>query len=77
MATARTLGDYLRLGWDLFSRPGKPAARLSHQAVRHSVRIDSLHHSQPVQADGEVIGRTPVQITLVPRALRVFAPARG
>ena len=28
----------------------------------------------PVQADGEIIGETPVEVTVVPRALRVVVP---
>jgi diacylglycerol kinase family enzyme len=27
-----------------------------------------------VQADGEIIGETPVEVTVVPRALRVVVP---
>jgi YegS/Rv2252/BmrU family lipid kinase len=30
--------------------------------------------SLPVEADGELIGRTPVRFTILPRALRVLAP---
>lgn len=72
--TARTPGDYLRLVWDLFLRPGKPAAKLSHWTARRSARIDAIRRSPMVQADGEVIGRTPVEISLVPKAVHVIAP---
>jgi len=72
--TARTLGDYLRLLWDLFLRPGKPAAKLSHWTVRESARIDAIRRSPMVQADGEVIGNTPVEIRLVAKAIHVIAP---
>ena len=72
--TARTLGDYLRLAWDLLFRSGKPAAKLSHWTVGRSVRIDAYRRSLLIQADGELIGRTPVEIHLEPKALRVIAP---
>lgn len=73
VVTAHTLGDYTRLVWDLFRRPGKSAAKLSHLAATHSVRIEA-NRSHLVQADGEVIGYTPVEIQLVPKAIHVIMP---
>jgi diacylglycerol kinase (ATP) len=74
VVTARTLGDYMRLVWDVFLRSGKPAAKLSHWAARQSARIDSFRRSSLVQADGEMIGHTPVEIHLVPKAIHVIMP---
>ncbi|MCX5800024.1 MAG: diacylglycerol kinase family lipid kinase [Candidatus Eisenbacteria bacterium] len=74
VVTARHLGDYMRLVWDLFSRPGKPGAKLSHWTVKQSARIDAIRRSPLVQADGEVIGHTPVEIKLVPKAIHVIMP---
>jgi len=73
VVTAHTLGDYARLVWDLFRRPGKSAAKLSHLAATHSVRIEA-DRSHLVQADGEVIGHTPVEVQLVPKAIHVIMP---
>ena len=73
VVTAHTVGDYARLVWDLFRRPGKSAAKLSHLAATHSVRIEA-DRSHLVQADGEVIGHTPVEVHLVPKAIRVIRP---
>jgi diacylglycerol kinase (ATP) len=73
VVTAQTLGDYARLVWDLFRRPGKSAAKLSHLAATHSVRI-AADRSHLVQADGEVIGHTPVEVQLVTKAIRVIRP---
>ncbi len=33
-------------------------------------------HPMPVQADGEVIGKTPVKVRLMPSALRVIVPSK-
>jgi diacylglycerol kinase (ATP) len=74
VVTARTLGDYMRLVWDLLRRPGKPAAKLSHWAVKHSARIEAVRRSPLVQADGDMIGHTPVEIRLVPNAIHVITP---
>ena len=73
VVTAHTVGDYARLVWDLFRRPGKSAAKLSHLAATHSVRIEA-DRSHLVQADGEVIGHTPVEVQLIPKAIRVIRP---
>ena len=77
VVTARTLGDYMRLAWDLFLRPGKPAAKLSHWTARKSVTIEAVRSSPLVQGDGEVIGRAPVSIQVIPRALHVIMPGPG
>ncbi len=70
---AQTVGDYVRLLWDLFRRPGRSAAKLIHLAATHSVRIEA-DRSHLVQADGEVIGHTPVEVQLVHKAIHVIRP---
>jgi diacylglycerol kinase (ATP) len=72
MVTAHTVGDYFQLVWDLIRRPGQSAAKLFHLEVKRSVRIETGEHSQLVQADGEVIGHTPVEIQLVLKAIHVI-----
>jgi diacylglycerol kinase (ATP) len=72
--SARNAGDYARLMWDLFWRSGKPAAKLFHWTVTRSLRIESHRRSLLVQADGELIGRTPMEIHLKPKAIRVIMP---
>jgi diacylglycerol kinase (ATP) len=72
MVTAQTPGEYLHMVWDLLRRPGQSAAKLFHLEVKKSVRIESGEHSQLVQADGEVIGHTPVEIQLVLKAIHVI-----
>ncbi len=73
VVTAHTLADYARLVWDLFRRPGRSAAKLTHLAATHSVRI-TADRSHLVQADGEVIGHTPVEVQLVLKAIHVIMP---
>ncbi len=74
LVTARTLGDYVRMVWSLFRRPGQSAPKLTHLTATHSVRIDGHRRSHLVQADGEVIGHTPVEVQLVAKAIRVIMP---
>jgi hypothetical protein len=61
------------LVWDLFRRPGQSAAKLSHLAATHTIRIEA-DRSHLVQADGEVIGHTPVDVRLIPKAIHVIMP---
>ena len=74
--TARTLADYLRLIWGLLRRSPKRQAELRTLRIRTSITIDALRRPQPVQADGEWIGHTPVTVELVPTAIRLIVPAR-
>jgi diacylglycerol kinase family enzyme len=43
--------------------------------ARREVRIEA-NGRVPVQGDGELIGTTPVTITLIPHALNVIVPPR-
>jgi diacylglycerol kinase family enzyme len=72
MVTAHTFGDYLYLLWDLIRHPGHSVAKLFHLEVKKNMRIESVGRSQLVQADGEVIGHTPVEIQLVLKAIHVI-----
>jgi diacylglycerol kinase (ATP) len=74
MVTARTWREYLQMAWDLIRRRGKSATKLYHLGVKRSIGIETYGSPQLVQADGEVIGRTPVEVELVPKALHVIMP---
>jgi YegS/Rv2252/BmrU family lipid kinase len=73
LTTADSLGDYLHLLWDLLRGSGRPGAKLSHWESQKSIRIEAAR-TQLVQGDGEVIGQTPVEVQLVPRAVKVIMP---
>jgi diacylglycerol kinase family enzyme len=44
--------------------------------MRESITIEAVQQPQPVQADGESIGSTPITVQLVPSAVRVIVPPR-
>jgi diacylglycerol kinase (ATP) len=75
--TARTLTDYLRLIWGLLRRSAKRQAELRTLRIRTSITVDALGRPQPVQADGEWIGQTPVTVELVPSAIRLIVPPQA
>jgi diacylglycerol kinase (ATP) len=68
----RSLLDYPRLIADIvFGRHGPPHVHFF--AARHSVTISS-NTPLTVQADGDIIGKTPIEIEVLPRAVLVIAP---
>ncbi len=73
LVTARTLGDYVRMAWDVIM-PHRAPEKLDHLTVKRTIRIEPLGERQLVQADGEVIGHTPVDVELVLKAIRVVMP---
>jgi YegS/Rv2252/BmrU family lipid kinase len=72
--TAQNLGDYLRILWNLiFNRNGRKK-ELRTLTVKKNIRIEGAGREYTVQADGEVIGRTPVEVTVAPSAVKVIVP---
>jgi YegS/Rv2252/BmrU family lipid kinase len=70
---ARTLLDYVKIAWDiLFGHQRRGPNIRCLQAARH-VAIDT-RHDLPVEADGDFIGHTPIEIDVVPGAVQLIAP---
>ena len=67
------LHDYARLLWVAFRGHRAKTPSIEHQVFDRSLTINSKHRL-PVQADGEIVGETPVTITVVHQALRVIVP---
>lgn len=73
---ARSLRGYLNvLTRFILRRKADEDSRLRYLGVNKSIEIRS-DRPMPVQADGEVIGRTPVSVRLIPKALRVIVPVK-
>lgn len=71
--TTRSLTGYIRIIWNYIFKGGRKSD-LRHLTVKEKVNIDAIRRPQPVQADGEVIGHTPVEIQMVHDALNVIVP---
>ena len=70
----KTLLDYPRYLFRIFARrPGNPRARFIK--AERSIAVRSAT-PLPVQADGDVIGTTPVDIEVLQGAVRVFVPEK-
>jgi diacylglycerol kinase family enzyme len=74
LISARSLLDYLKILWNLISNPVKREEELRHLTVKESIRIDSVRQPQSVQADGEALGHTPVEVRVASRAVQVIVP---
>jgi diacylglycerol kinase (ATP) len=70
---AKTLLHYGALFWHVIRGKHKADPNVRYDRARHSVAITS-NKVTLVQADGEVLGETPVRIEVVPGALRVIVP---
>ncbi len=70
---ARTVLDYVRAGWSLLRgrRADRPYVR--YLSAQREIRVDA-DEPLPVQADGEIIGQTPVYVQYAPAALQVIVP---
>jgi diacylglycerol kinase (ATP) len=70
----KTLLDYPRYLFRIVARrPGNPRAHFLKAERSIAVRSAS---PLPIQADGDVIGTTPVDIEILPGAVRVFVPEK-
>jgi diacylglycerol kinase (ATP) len=74
LVTAHTVREYLELVWETLRHPGQSVAKLRHWVAQKSIRIETDGKSQLVQADGEVIGHTPVEVEIVRKAIHVIMP---
>lgn len=69
---AASYASALRLAWHMFARrPGADAGITFYRG--RTVRV-SCEPVQSVEADGELLGVTPMGVDLIPRALTVLAP---
>ena len=70
---ARTLLDVPSLVWQVFIKRQKrtPIYRLYSACQNISIHTSP---STTVQADGEIIGKTPVEIQVIPRCVKVLTP---
>lgn len=73
IVNARTVRDYLAIAWDTLTRQHHRNRRLRYLIARQSVAINT-RRPLPVQADGEIIGNTPVQMRVLRRAVCVAVP---
>lgn len=66
--------DYVRIGWQMLTggEPVKP--NVTYVRVKRRVIVSS-DHAMPVQADGEIIGETPIQIDVLPQAITIVVPS--
>jgi YegS/Rv2252/BmrU family lipid kinase len=70
---AQTLLDYLALAWHVVRGQHRRSSNVRYLNARREIVIET-RRPLPVQADGEIIGETPVQVQLVPAAVRVIVP---
>lgn len=72
----RSVLDYLRLAVSVVRSSQKTDPSTRYFKVKKRVRIAMKTSSSPlpVQADGEIIGETPVEVELLVSAIKVVVP---
>jgi YegS/Rv2252/BmrU family lipid kinase len=73
IVSARTALDYLGLIWHTLLGQQRRDRNVRYLTATRSIAI-SADQPLPIQADGEIIGETPLQIKVVPDALKVIVP---
>ncbi len=68
-----TVGESIRSGLRAMRHRRKPLPNVRWLRARRSVRIEA-NRTLPVQADGDLIGETPIELTVLPGAVRVIVP---
>jgi diacylglycerol kinase (ATP) len=71
---ARTLAHYLLVAWHVARGQHRRNRHVRYLTAEKTVAIQTKR-ALPVQADGEIIGRTPIEVKVVPGAVRVAVPA--
>ena len=70
---ARTLLNYLSVGYSVLRGRHREERNIQYLPARRAVAVHT-DKPLPVQGDGEVIGETPLEVQIVPGALRVLVP---
>ena len=70
---ARTILDLPVLIWQVFGSREKRTPKYLKISASKKIIISTKPPAQ-VQADGEVLGQTPITVTVLPKAVRVIAP---
>ena len=73
IVSARTALDYLGLIWHTILGQQRRDRNVRYLTAARNIAI-SADQPLPIQADGEIIGETPLQIDIVPNALKVIVP---
>lgn len=71
----RSVWDYLEIGFRLLFRRRRYDEKITWYSAQHRVSISTRRGTQAVQGDGEPLGRTPLELEVVPRAFHLVVPA--
>jgi diacylglycerol kinase (ATP) len=70
----RSFGDYLRMLWGVLTKQDEGDNKLRQITFKDKIVVESTLGAQNVQGDGELYGYTPVEVNMVPKALKVIVP---
>jgi diacylglycerol kinase family enzyme len=71
----KSIFEYVRVAFKMITKPSEENEELDCMDAMREVKIRTSRPI-PVQGDGELIGNTPVTITLIPHAIHVWLPKK-
>jgi diacylglycerol kinase (ATP) len=71
VVAARNLAEIQQFIFDILTRQGQLNPRFSCFKAQHEITVET-GRPLPVQADGEVVGLTPIEVDVMPRAVVVI-----
>ena len=71
---AANISDIVGFVHSVFTKSVWQNPIVHHFKIRENCRIETSH-ALPVQADGDLVGMTPVEVTVHPQSLKVLVPA--
>lgn len=72
---AQTVKEYAQTFQELWKDEAERATLVEYRQAKKSIRILANDDALPIRGDGEIIGEHAVEVTVVPQALAVIAPA--
>ena len=70
---SKSLLDYLQTFFDLLLGRTHQSRHIQRYPAYHRIKIDAAA-DLAVEADGDVVGKTPVEITVIPHAVTIIVP---
>lgn len=69
----RTVGDYVGMWWSLARGAAHSDPRFTYLRARRTIQVIT-RPLLPIQGDGEMLGKTPLTVEVIPKAVRVIVP---
>jgi diacylglycerol kinase family enzyme len=67
--------DYLLVAWDLLTGSRRYPRHIRHLSAQKTIKV-MVDKETPVQGDGDPIGETPLEVKVIPGAVKIFVSSK-